>query len=528
MLLRFARPLAAPSSAYPSYRTDRPLTASIVRWCSGITLGGRQHDLSVRPADVFQFPSVVVNAHSYFATVSAETTRQVLAASEKAPKLEARLGVSLKTLDVIAGVIHLYRGIGYRPATKARDDRPARPRHLAVADLYWFDIVCRVKEDRFAPLIRIYRDVATPFYIPTDPSRIIRVRNQLSAGEYYPGPTDVVLDWHDHAREFGLDHTRLYLAACFYGAAIARWVYSPDGLIYRGLDYAPAGAWWPGVPQWFPEQPPPGQLPNPWQPAGYGYYVAQIQDPAFRFPATEFTRRFDPRIPGHAFQRMADGAVQQVDDKVPVAFGNPNIFCNIEPPIQTPRPPFPEGSIEALAVIRLFLQASGDRARYLGKGRFLVSSRALTVLAAGSGNFGSAESEDIGVQQTSEDSDDGGAAGKASVGIDPAQAIDMWKWYHNEQFQEEIEACVGKGDVDACLQCIRNSGMYDSTEFARAVDVAEIAIGGLLAVVGVLIGNPWVLAAGAHGVAAGTSGCLKDNAEMDNLERRCSDLGYRL
>ncbi len=76
---RLFRPLALPSAHYPRHPTDSGLVESILRWTSSIRLGDHTYDLGVKPHQIFQIQSNVLNRHVYLVLITdLELTRQVV------------------------------------------------------------------------------------------------------------------------------------------------------------------------------------------------------------------------------------------------------------------------------------------------------------------------------------------------------------------------------------------------------------------------------------------------------------------
>lgn len=513
MNIKFLRPLNGASQVYPQYNADDDIVLSITKWCNKILLAGNHWDLNIDKKAVYQLPSTIFNVHTYVISIDIpEIIVDILAkAKRRQGNLEKEIGIKLDELEIVGGVLTLNRKIYYDPEESKKGHLPYNPRRFTVGDTYWLDVYVRKtgahEEEVIFPILTIYPSTVTAYsYRLISKEEVSKFYDGLA--EYFPEPDDIIVDWHELSQMLGLERSRLYLQACLSGIGYQRrvwaamvdpWVVIPEGQPNRVLIYGQD--YWPGWGQ---------NLIGGWG-GSPGYTMEQLADPQFLLPMVEIERRFGQLWIDEQYVRAPDDSWVLLPPTEPwiTPYPSPDLRFNLGVLSGVSSPPLPN-NIFGQAVIKLLMQASEGGAAYLGEGLFRVKADSLTNLAAGSGNWGSAEVASVvvfvgAVKVAGETLAGGGAVVAIGAGV-----VKRWK---KEDIEEELEDCYTKAD-DECITCVENSLGYQVNTWQEwssyiAFGGAALAIatgGGIIAVIG---------------IAAGVWGMIDSAGDKDDMLRGC-------
>ncbi len=229
------------------------------------------------------------------------------------------------------------------------------------------------------------------------------------------------------------------------------------------------------------------------------YEANELEDPAFRFADDEIRQI-------SSLWRLDYEYVHIREESIPVPEGVPE--SEISPPegnwrvshkiteiTDIPKPPLPNSDF-GLAAIRLLLQVSNGHAAYLGEGLFRVKAPSLVHLAAGTGNWGSAEVAATIVIGTAKVTGNVLAGGGTLVAV----GAGIYKWVKKDEIAEELEDCYQMTGA-ACIGCVKNTKGWKVNKWQQYAGylafggaVLSVATGGIaLGIIGAVAGV-WAMA----------------------------------
>jgi hypothetical protein len=444
---KYLRSLAGLTPQHAHFDVDTKLKQSIVTWCRNIRLAGKRWNLCLRPESVFQFQSLEFNNYTFIAAVDNPRVLKRILESVNNPKLEAKIGIKLKNIEVLGGILQLHRMLRYDPSTSDS----LGTKRCTVMDSYWIDVYAKKSlagDFLVIPLVRLYPFYAGPCYYR---ERSAEEQQQLvdDLAGYFQEPDDVILTWHEVASSVSLDRSRTYLYACFEASNEQRIILARDG----GTDWTP--------------------------------HLHVVEDPSDHTPVSVFTNATLDRLkhtlwlPGttgepnqtEAPDARAVSAMWRVDYEyvkvgespqgvppdIPLRqITSPGPGWHLSPkltPLATPPKPMPPPTTDPMGavVVPLLLQASAGGAAYTGEGYFRTKAPALAGLAAGNNNWGSPETMAVGAVIGIQ----GGSAiavGASAAGLVAKTA----KIILAAKIDKQLDACYEK-DGEACESCVHGS-----------------------------------------------------------------------
>lgn len=390
---RLFRPLAFKSPHYHSYPEDQELLPTILKWTSKIKLGGHYYDLRVKGHDVFQIHSNVKNRNAYFVFIwDPELVREiVIRSNNKTRSLERGCGLGeLKSLEYGGAILVLTRRLVW--GSEEYLEAHASTTEWFVEDRYHLEVFVNnpsdkpkkekgEQEERCLPCeerngavpnrkevaglpqqrtIRVFHDSAGCSTIPwVSPQENVDDHNQSvweGLNEYFPGPDEVIMTWHEVAYLLGYGKRGIYALANIT-AALEQKLFPPyitNCAVYG--EYTASGVWKRVVMN------PTGQ--QPYQPL-----------------SEDLARDYEQfRVKAYSLFLI-----------------NPP-FVPINPSLRSKTLP-PEGTLGKV-IIGYLQKGLGTKENYLGGGLFKMKHTHGGVLAAGTGQFGSAEQAGIGISVT--------------------------------------------------------------------------------------------------------------------------------
>lgn len=374
---RLFRPLALDSPHYEPHTTDQPMVEEIVRWSSHVLLGGAYYDLRVRPEQIFQVPSNMMNRQVYIIPVwEPKLVRTiVLGAKRKTRKVLEGCGQGqLESLNFIGGILFLKRVL-FRGTKRYLEGHESRSAWF-VEDRYHMDIFIDSPEgqkdgaaqtDRpihygkqidFRPVLRVFHDsvgcVVNQRWSAGEDLDKYNQSIKTYVPEYYPEADSVIMSWHEFAAHLNLQDTGIY--------ALSNFIASEKE---RGMHYLAIGS------SFFWGETVVGG-------ASQEADISAADDQLWTQPGQPLKQELVNKYDG--FFKRSD----TTGSKTPI-------------PIDTYSKTRLFESNLSVALVQFFLSKANGSAQYLGHGFFAVRAENGTTLAAGTGNWGSAESQEIGI-----------------------------------------------------------------------------------------------------------------------------------
>jgi len=491
---RLFRPLGFEGQHHNGYRTDRALAKAIAKWARNVLLGGEHYDLGVSPEGVFQIQSSRMNRLSYIVPVwNPKLAREVVLRTKRKSR-KARNGCGLgdlERLDYLGGILVLNRVV-FR-GTKFYRTRHKSKSGWFVEDRYHFDVFVtqpnRKREEpecgetppevpatntpsrvRIEPVLRVFHDsvgcLATPRWSPGPDVNAHNTSIKTYTPEYFPEADELIMTWHELAEYLGVQNSGVYALSNFVAAEIA-----------RGMQYLAVGSsfFWGEITQ-----------------AQGLADLSRADDTLWTAPGQPLAGEL--AVNYKTFYRQAAAGAKQpfnVD-----AYAHTVLF---------------ESNLSA-ALVQFLLAKANGAAEYLGRGYFRLKRTNSTHLAAGTGNWGSAEGEDIGIGTTVGPPENAstGASGDDSVNGGIARlVVDYYRYEQKEKIEAAIVECR-KLTSGECKECVDNSVGDTFQDLGVAADVVDV-IGGIAACVLTLIyGGPV-----AAGVVCGITLPAAGNAAED-------------
>jgi len=457
---RLFRPLGFESLSHKVFRSDRALAKAIAKWTSNILLGGHHYDLDATPEGVFQIQSSRMNRLSYLVPVwNPKLAREIVLRTEKkSPK--ARLGCGLgplEELDYLGGILFLnrvvFRGTKFYQRTHKSESR------WFVEDRYHFDVFAVPRSPRktegwecgdtdpaayptktqIDPLLRVFHDsigcVALPRWSPgTDVDTHNRSIEKYTP-EYFPEASELIMTWHELAGHVGVQYSGIYALANFIASELA-----------RGMNYAAVGSSF-----FWAENNPSQSLID----------LSLADDALWTTPGQPLSNQLVNSYAG--FLRNAPGGAKQAYNVD--SYTDTRLF---------------QGNLGA-ALVQFLLSRANGTAEYLGNGFFRLQRTNATQLAAGTGNWGSAEGEGIGIsQKVGPEHAETGASNDSQVKGGIARlVVDYFRYKQSDAINQAIATCRTKTSAE-CKECVDNSVADTYQDLGVSSDIVDV-IGGIAA-----------------------------------------------